>query len=156
VAYTSRELVVSPTDAFAALVDPETYPRWLIGTDRIREVDATWPQRGSRFHHVVGAGPLRIADSTEVLDIEPDALLRLRVRARPFIAAVVTFRVIGSGRSCVVSIEEEPALRTIGNIVRPVMDPVIHVRNHRSLRRFAGLVEGDASSTRNRPAPSDT
>ena len=48
-------------------------------------------------------------------------------------------------RSSVVSIEEEPAVRTVGNIVRPVMDPLIHVRNHRSLRRFAALVEGDAS-----------
>jgi hypothetical protein len=26
-----------------------------------------------------------------------------------------------------------------------VMDPLIHVRNHRSLRRFAAFVEGDAS-----------
>jgi len=145
VAYTSRELAVNPSRAFAALVDPETYPEWLIGTDRIREVDDTWPQPGSRFHHVVGAGPFKVADNTEVLDIEPDDLLRLRVRARPFIAAVVTFRVIGSDRSCVVSIEEEPAVRTIGNIVRPVMDPAIHLRNHRSLRRFAALVEGNAS-----------
>jgi len=149
VAYTSRELAVSPSRAFAALVTPETYPTWLIATNRIRDVDDNWPQRGSRFHHVVGAGPFRIADSTEVVDIEPDALLRLRVRARPFIAAVVTFRVIGSDGSCVVSIEEEPAVRTVGNIVRPVMDPVIHVRNHRSLRRLAALVEEDASTTSN-------
>jgi hypothetical protein len=48
----------------------------------------------------------------------------------------------------VVSIEEEPALRTIGNIVRPVMDPAIHVRNHRSLRRLAALLEDDAGASR--------
>jgi uncharacterized protein YndB with AHSA1/START domain len=146
VAYTSRELGASPSQAFAALVDPQTYPQWLVGTNRIRDVDDTWPQRGSQFHHVVGVGPIRIADATEVLDIEPDALLRLRVRARPLIAAVVTFRVVGADHTCVVSIEEEPALRTIGNIVRPVMDPAIHVRNHRSLGRLAAVVEGQRQS----------
>jgi uncharacterized protein YndB with AHSA1/START domain len=140
VAYTSRELDLTATEAFAVLTDPETYPRWLVGTRRIRAVDSAWPQPGSRFHHVVGVGPIRIADTTEVLEIEPDSLLRLQVRARPLIAAIVTFRVVGSGRSCVVSMEEEPALRTVGNIVRPVMDPTIHVRNHRSLRRLDALV----------------
>ena len=143
-AYTSREIRVSGSRAFAALVDPETYPQWLIGTHRIRDVDPNWPQQGSRFHHVVGPGPLRIADSSEVLEIEPGSVLALRVRARPFIAAVVTFRVLGANGSCVVSMQEEPAVRTIGNIVRPVMDPLIHVRNHRSLRRLAKLVEGQA------------
>ena len=145
-AYTSRELDVSVTTAFCALADPETYPQWLIGANRIRDVDATWPKRGSRFHHVVGAGPLKLADYTEVVDIETDTLLQLRVRARPFIAAVVTFRVIGSDHSCVVTMEEEPAVRTIGNIVRPVMDPMIHLRNHRSLRRLAALLEANRTS----------
>jgi len=144
VAYTSREVRASPSQAFAALADPETYPRWLAGTRRIRDIDRAWPQRGSRFHHVVGVGPIRIADSTQVLDVEHDALLRLQVRARPLIAAVVTFRVIGGEQACVVSMEEEPAPRAIGNIVRPVMDPTIHVRNHRSLRRLAALVEESA------------
>ena len=35
----------------------------------------------------------------------------------------------------------EPALRTIGNLVRPLMDPATHVRNHRSLRRLAQVIE---------------
>ena len=28
----------------------------------------------------------------------------------------------------------------IGNLVRPVLDPLVHVRNHRSLRRLAEVV----------------
>ena len=67
-------------------------------------------------------------------------MLRLRVRARPFVAGVVTFRVIGDGDRCVVTMEEEPARRVIGNLVRPVLDPVTHVRNHRSLRRLGEYV----------------
>jgi hypothetical protein len=95
------------------------------------------------FHHVVGFGPVRVRDSTEVLDIDDSAmLLRLKVRARPLISAVATFRVIGTSSRCVITLQEEPALRTIGNLVRPVMDPTTHVRNQRSLRRLAGVIEG--------------
>ena len=140
-AYTAREVMASPKEVFGILVDPATYPQWLGGASAVVDVDDAWPAPGSRFHHVVGVGPLRVADSTEVVDIDDGAVLRLRVRARPFISAVVTFRVVGSDDRCLVTMEEEPALRTIGNLVRPVMDPVVHVRNHRSLRRLAELVE---------------
>ena len=108
-----------------------------------------WPKPGSKFHHVVGFGPLRLADNSEVLDIDESAMvLRLEVRARPLIAAVATFRVIGTDSRCVITLQEEPALRMIGNLVRPVMDPATHVRNHRSLRRLADVFEqrdGDLS-----------
>ena len=128
---------------FAVLVDPESYPKWLVGADRIRHVDPDWPTVGSKFHHVVGFGPFKIADSTEVIDIdEGGGMLRLKVRARPFISALTTLRVVGDSRRSVVTFEEEPAIRTIGNLVRPVLDPTVHVRNHRSLRRLAAVVEG--------------
>ena len=155
-AYTSRELAVGARKAFAVLIDPETYPRWLVGAQAIRGVDPTWPKQGSKFHHVVGFGPLRLADSTEVLDIDESAMmLRLEVRARPLIAAVATFRVIGTDSRCVITLQEEPALRKIGNFVRPVMDPATHVRNHRSLRRLAQVIEqrGSDSCWRRRRFP---
>ena len=94
---------------------------------------------GSRFHHRVGLGPLTIADSTELLELEPDRLLRLAVRARPLVSAIVTFTVLGQGDRCVVGFEEEPGPRAIGNLVRPLLDPVTHVRNHLSLKRLADL-----------------
>jgi len=139
-AYTSREMAARPADVFAVLLDPESYPQWLVGTSDIRSVDDSWPSPGSRFHHLVGFGPLRIADYTEVLALTKNELLRLKVRARPFIWAVATFRIVGSAGSCVVSIEEEPSARLVGNLVRPVMDPTMHVRNHRSLARLADVV----------------
>jgi hypothetical protein len=142
VAFTSREMSVSRERVFGVVRDPDSYPRHLFvrrqaGPRRRRHVAAT----RSRFHHVVGVGPFRIRDATEVLAIEDGVMLGLQVRARPFIAAVVTFRVVEEGDRCVVTVEEEPALRLIGNLVRPVMDPVIHVRNHRSLRRLAEVVD---------------
>ena len=125
----------------AALTEPETYPHWLVGADSIRDVDDTWPKPGSRFHHVVGVGPIKIPDHTEVLAIEPGRLLRLKVKARPFVSAEATFTVVGDGERCVVSLQEEPTVRWAGNLVRPVMDPSIHVRNQHSLERLAALVE---------------
>ena len=50
-------------------------------------------------------------------------------------------RVVGDDHRSVVSFEEEPAPRLLGNLVRPLMDPLTHLRNHRSLRRLAALVE---------------
>ena len=143
VAFTSREMHASAADAFAVLIDPETYPRWLIGAKEIRDVDDNWPEPGSRFHHVVGVGPLQIPDHTEVLAIEPGRLLTLKVKARPFVSAEARFTIVGDaeGDRCVVSLQEEPTVRWAGNLVRPVMDPSIHVRNHRSLLRLAAVVE---------------
>jgi hypothetical protein len=154
VSYTSREVKASIDDAFSVLVDPETYPSWLLGAAAVRAVDDAWPARGSRFHHTVGFGPLRLSDSAEVVDIEYGSVLSLKVRARPFISAFATFRVLGCGDYCVITLEEEPALRTIGNLVRPVMDPVIHVRNHRSLRKLAALIEQRAQAHAASPAAS--
>ncbi len=139
-AYTGREMAAGPADVFAVLLDPHTYPDWLVGTSEIRDVDAAWPRLGSRFHHVVGLGPFKVRDFTEVLALEENELLRLKVRARPFIWAVATFRIVGQAGSCVVTLEEEPDVRIIGNLVRPVLDPTTHVRNHRSLKRLADVV----------------
>jgi len=140
VSFTSREFEASPADVFAVLVDPDSYPHWLVGADRIRDVDSDWPAIGTKFHHVVGFGPLKIADDTEVIAIEDGRMLQLKVRARPLVSAVATFRVVGDASRCVVTLEEEPAIKSIGNLVRPLLDPTVHMRNHRSLERLAAVV----------------
>lgn len=141
-AYTCREIAASPSDVYAVSIDPRTYPSWLSGAREIREVDADWPAPGSRFHHTVRVGPVIVADSTEMIETQPGRCIRLAVRARPWISAIVTFALVGDDRRCIVSFEEEPRIRLIGNLVRPVMDPVTHARNHHSLKRL------DAVATR--------
>ena len=143
-----REFDAATADVFAILLDPACYADWLIGAKSVRDIDASWPEPGSRFHHRVGMGKLAIRDCTEVLTVEPESILRLRVRARPLIAGVVTFRIIGDRERCVVMMEEEPARRVIGNLVRPIMDPFTHVRNHRSLRRLSAFVTRHTVPTR--------
>ena len=139
-AFSSREIEAPASAVFAVLADPETYPDWLLGAANIREIDNNWPSPGSRFHHTVGVRPFALMDHTEVRDVEPDRSLSLSVRARPLVAAEVEFRIIGDGDRCVVTFEEEPTLRVIGNLARPLMDPMTHVRNHRSLRRLEQVV----------------
>jgi uncharacterized protein YndB with AHSA1/START domain len=146
-AYTSRTLAAPRSAVWGVLIDPRTYPDWLIGAARIRDVDDTWPRPGSQFHHRVGIGWFSIPDHSEVLDIEPGRMLRLLVEARPFIAGIVTFVLVSDSTGTAVAIEEEPRLRTIGNVVRPVMDPTIHHRNHRSLRRLDRIVQERIAAT---------
>ena len=134
--FNARELPAPPEVVFATIADPTTYPSWLVGNSEIREVEPAWPMPGSKFHHRVGRWPASIADSTKVLELDPGRMLRLNVRARPLIRAIVTFRVVGDDRRCVVTIEEEPELRLIGNAVRIVMDPMTHARNQASLRQL--------------------
>ncbi|MDY7105385.1 MAG: SRPBCC domain-containing protein [Actinomycetota bacterium] len=136
----------APADqVFDVLTDPGRYPRWLVGAKRIRNVEPGWPVPGSRFHHRVGAGPLVIHDHTEVLAIDRPRHLQLSVRASPLVRAVVDFELVADGAETVVCMQEEPAERLVGNLVRPVLDPVTHVRNQRSLQRLAEVVRLDAA-----------
>lgn len=140
-AFTAREIDASPADVFAVLADPTTYPDWLHGASGIRDVDQNWPSPGSKFHHVVGVKPFVIPDSSEVVDVEPDRRLGLRVRTRPFLIADVTFELVGNESRCVVTLTEKPAFRPLGDLLRPLLDPVLHARNHRSLARLQDVVE---------------
>ena len=142
----SREIEASVHQVFVVLIDPWTYPKWLAGAADVRAVDDEWPGPGSKFHHRVGIGPLTIPDSSVLLDIDADRRLKLAVRARPLISAIVTFTLVGDGQRCVVSFEEEPTNRVIGNLVRPVLDPLTHLRNHQSLKRLAHLIEATQGS----------
>lgn len=139
-AFTSRVIDAPASEVFAVLADPEAYPDWLLGAANIRAADHNWPSPGSVFHHTVGVRPFAFADSTMVRDVEPDRFLHVSVRARPLITAEVEFTLIPDGDRCVLTMQEEPSRRVLGNLVRPVMDPVTHVRNHRSLQLLADLV----------------
>jgi hypothetical protein len=142
--YTSREIIAPVDLVWQVLIDPETYPEWLVGAKEIRDVDADWPEPGSSFHHSVGTGPFTINDRTTVKRIDHHRLLQLSVRARPFIAAVASFCLVSDGHRTVVSLEEEPEVPVIGQLVRPVLDPATHHRNHRSLRQLERFVASRA------------
>lgn len=146
----TRYVRAARSDVFAALVRPETYPEWLVGCREIREVDESWPEPGSRFHHRVGlVGPLTIPDSTSVAEIEPGRLLVLEVRARPFTRARATFRLEDAGQEggqsvTRITLEEVP----IGQFapLKPLLDPLLVGRNIASLNALVAFLNTPAAS----------
>jgi uncharacterized protein YndB with AHSA1/START domain len=138
----------APIDVvFAAIVDPTTYPHWLVGARDIRSVDADWPHPGSAFHHRVGlVGPLKVADLSKVVEIDEPDLLTLEVRAGPFGRGHASFRLEaapGNPERCAVDLDEVP----IGLLahLRPVLDPLTARRNERSLAQLEDFVRNGAS-----------
>lgn len=125
---------------FSVLLDPYTYPDWLVGAQRIRSVDESWPAAGAAFHHVVGFGPVKIADSTRINDVSAPHSLELNVRARPLGRARAHFTVFPQGSDrAEVSLEETPTTPVL-RLLTPVVDPGIAVRNDASLKRLRTVV----------------
>ena len=61
-----RRLNCSPEEVFDVLNDGWSYPLWVVGASRIRDVDAGWPGPGSKLHHSFGVWPLLIDDSPQL------------------------------------------------------------------------------------------
>ena len=88
---TNERFMLPPPEAvWDALADPGGYGYWVVGSKTIRGADPGWPAPGSRFHHKIGVGPLRLRDHTESLEARPPELLRLRAKGRPLGTATVT------------------------------------------------------------------
>jgi uncharacterized protein YndB with AHSA1/START domain len=145
----SSELVIEADrdTVWTAIADPRTYPSWLVGAKKIRAVDSAWPAVGTVFDHRVGFGPIVIDDRTTVLEVEPGRLLALRIRATLALHAIVRFELRDDPGGTHIRFEEEPARRILGNLVRPVMDPLTHGRNAASLRRLDRLLTAPTNQT---------
>lgn len=144
----------SRDEVFAAVCDVRRYPAWLVGADHIRSVDPDWPAVGSRFRHVIGAGPVKIRDATVVAELEPPSLLRLRAGMGRLGVAGVCFRVAeaadaedaGDGARTELQILEEPTggpVRLLWRTMRPLVATLLWGRNAASLESFKHLVEED-------------
>jgi hypothetical protein len=133
---------VAPDEVFALLLDAYAYPKWVIGTRQIRDVDRDWPRPGARSHHSVGVGPLSTRDSTTVLGSRPPFDLELEVRARPLGVARVSLRLsdAGGGR-CRTVLDEEPIAGPWAGLRGRAWDAVVCVRNALSLWRLRRLAE---------------
>jgi hypothetical protein len=140
-----EHLPQQPDVIFALLLDPTTYPDWLVGAKKIRSVDESWPSPGSRFHHLVGIGPLTIADSTAVEAVDPPRMLVLRARARPAGVARVAIRLeAGADGGTDVEMEEAPVSGPARWLHNPLLDGAISARNRKSLHQLARLASGSS------------
>ena len=71
-ATTKRRMQATPGEVFGVLSDPRGYAYWVLGSRAVRDAESDWPAKGSRFHHTVGFGPLRLRDHTSVEEVRPD------------------------------------------------------------------------------------
>ncbi|MCO8127881.1 SRPBCC family protein [Acidimicrobiia bacterium EGI L10123] len=148
-AINSVRSTLPPEAVFEHLLTPWEYPKWLLGASKMRDVDDHWPSVGSRFHHTVGFGPLKVDDTSEILECDPPRRLVLKVKATPIVQGIVTFTLVPTPQGgTVLTLQEEPAVRA-GGLLRPALDPPTHVRNERSLKQLADLMkpgDGDTAS----------
>jgi uncharacterized protein YndB with AHSA1/START domain len=140
-ATTRTQIAASPSEVFAALANPTNYGDWVVGSDTIRDADPTWPKVGSRFHHRVGFGFLKVNDHTEVLEVEPPHRLVMHARARPLGTAKVTMQLTGRDGGTDVTMTEVAGDRLSRLALNRLTDPLIHLRNLEALRRLKRIVE---------------
>jgi uncharacterized protein YndB with AHSA1/START domain len=139
-----RVFNASPQAVWDVLSDGWLYPLWVVGATRMREVDDTWPQVGSKLHHSVGVWPAVIDDYTEVLEAEPLRRLALRARGWPMGEAKVVLELEELGSTTNVRIIEDATAGPGLFVPAPVRHAMINVRNVEALARLAHVVEGRA------------
>jgi uncharacterized protein YndB with AHSA1/START domain len=139
-AITVRDIPASPLQVWAVLADGKKYADWVVGADKVREVEGAWPNQGAQFHHTVGVGPLKIRDSTSVVACDPVRCLALEARVRPFGRASVVLELAASPHGTQVTMTEGPVSPILLRAAKRLFDPLIHVRNLEALRRLENVV----------------
>jgi uncharacterized protein YndB with AHSA1/START domain len=134
-----RFMPVPPEAVWDALADARGFGYWVVGSSEIRDADADWPAPGSRFHHTVGAGPLKLNDHTESLEARRPRLLRMRAKARPLGTAQVTLTMTAQHGGTRVRITENPDGLTAWLSLNPLMQLLVKGRNAESLMRLEEL-----------------
>lgn len=130
---------VGPDAVFDVLRDGYSYGSWVVGTRKIRAVDANWPAEGSRLHYTVGYGPLRKDDETKSLAYEPGRRLELQIQAWPTGTARVELRAEPVAAGTLITMVEHPDRGPAERVHNRVLDALIKVRNVETLRRLERL-----------------
>jgi uncharacterized protein YndB with AHSA1/START domain len=152
-----QHIAAPPTAVFDVLADPRSYAYWVLGSMEVRDSDQNWPEVGSRFHHTVGVGPLRVRDHTVVEELDSGRYLQLQAKTRPFASARVKLELAPQEGGTRVTMTEDPADASSAFVFQPLVHVLTRARNARSLRRLAELAEGQKPIPgEERGAPSDT
>jgi uncharacterized protein YndB with AHSA1/START domain len=141
---TSRLFRCSPDDVFDILEDGWSYATWVVGAARIREVDESWPEPGSRIHHSVGVWPLLLSDTTSVEFVDRPRSIVLTVRAWPAGEGKVRITCAPGEGGTKVTIAEDASSGPALLLLKPLRDVMLSLRNVEALRRLAYLAESRA------------
>lgn len=142
-----RLMPVPPERVFAVLSDPWSYGHWVVGSDTIRDADPGWPAVGTRFHHRVGVGPLKVDDHTEVVECDPPRRLVLHAKARPLGTARVVLDLERRGGGTLVTMVEDAGDPLTEIVFWGLTHLLVRGRNAESLRRLEELALARAPAT---------
>lgn len=137
-----------PRHVWEVLSDGWLFPVWVVGATHMRNVDGTWPEPGAKLHHEVGAWPVSLSDTTQVLESEPERRLVLRARAWPVGEAVIEITLEVHPDGTRVELSEGTSRGPAYLLDNPLQRKILKARNVETLRRLAAIVE-------NRKQPSD-
>lgn len=139
----SRPVNAPASAVWKVLSDGWSYATWVVGASRVRDVDRTWPQEGSRVHHSVGLWPAVIQDFTRVEKSSPETELVLTARVWPVGEARVRIEVRAvDAEHSTVSITED-AVAGPGRLVPArLRHAMLSPRNKETLFRLAMMAEG--------------
>lgn len=140
-AVTEIEIDAPPERVFEVLSDAECYEHWVVGAKEIRKADPGFPEPGTRFHHTIGAGPLTIKDSTEVLELEPPRLLVLEAHMGPLGSARIRLELEARGTGSAVVMTEVPSEGLPARVAHAFGNLLLRGRNYLSLEQLKELAE---------------
>ena len=131
-----------PERVFEVLADWGSYGHWVVGSRKIRGADPAFPAAGTKFHHQVGFGPLKLNDHTSVLEVDQPGKLVLKAKARPlFGTAVVDLRLKPDNGGTHVIMREDPGDTLTAFVFNPLTHLLVRGRNVESLKRLKELAE---------------
>lgn len=137
----SRMVRATPGGVWDVLADGWSFPLFVVGASRMRAVDESWPDVGSRIHHSVGMWPALIDDYTEVTGVTPGERLALRARGWPLGEASVEFVLRLHGDGTEVEIDETVTSGPGVLVPPPFKGLSLTWRNTETLRRLAFVAE---------------
>ena len=142
-AVVSRHVQASPAAVWSVLADGWLYATWVVGTSRVRAVDANWPALGSKIHHSFGLWPAVIDDTSEVLRTAPEREMLLKARGWPAGEAHVKLMLQPAGEGAtLVSVQEDVVAGPALAMPRPLRQLLVVPRNREALARLAYIAEG--------------
>ena len=123
------------------LSDGYAFQEWVVGTQKIRDVDAHWPELGAGIHYSFGWGPLTMEGQTVVRQMEPGKRLGLEADAGPLGTARILIQVDDWGDDTVVILDEHPLRGPSYLLHNTVTDALLLLRGRPMVQKLATLVE---------------
>lgn len=136
-----RTTTATPEQVWAVLADGWSYPSWVVGASRMRQVGADWPAPGSALHHSIGAWPALLDDETVVEECEPFRRLVLQAKTRPAGVQTVEIELVPHGAGTRLTMREDVTSGPGRLVPSPARRAALAARNREALLRLCLLAE---------------